>query len=501
MRIQNQDIKKILKKYQLLWSLEYLTNLAGWDLETYMPPHGATDRGIAMANLAELQQKLFLDQDFVKLIKLAAKSNDLNIYEQRIVNLLERDLKQYQKLPAQLISEFVKVTNQAQVAWREARAQNDFAKFLPYMQKIVELSIQKANYLGYTGHPYDALLDEFEEGQTVARLDKTFAEVKDFVKQLLDKIYQSKNYGKSSPLSKEPYTLAAGQQLNQQILHYFNADFGKLRLDVSTHPFTSMQSANDIRITTRYHQKDIARSILATIHEFGHALYDLQCNQDFSYTPLWGASSLGLHESQSRFWENFIGRSSKFSQKFVSNFAQLGENYQKYNGNDYYQYFNIVKPSLLRVEADEITYHLHIIIRYEIEKGLIDGSIKAQDLIEVWNSKYQEYLGIKAHKLTNGVLQDIHWSMGAIGYFPTYSLGTILSATWLEQLQKDLGSIENLLLNADGIVRIQNWLKNNIHQFGSLYTFEQMIHKVTKHDFSIEPWKSYLSSKFLNIYN
>ena len=236
------------------------------------------------------------------------------------------------------------------------------------------------------------------------------------------------------------------------------------------------------------------------MHEFGHALYDLQSNSDIGYTPIEGGDSLGLQESQSRFWENFVGRSKVFTEKFYKDISRCGKNLKNYSANDFYEYVNNVAPSFIRVEADEVTYHFHIMIRFEIEKALIEGKIAVKDLPDVWNSKYEEYLGIRPQTDTQGVLQDIHWSIGSFGYFPTYSTGTVLSATWAELIEKDLGPISALVESKSGISKIKKWLKKNIHSYGNIYTFNDMVEKTTGREFETTPWKKYLEAKYKALY-
>ncbi len=283
---------------------------------------------------------------------------------------------------------------------------------------------------------------------------------------------------------------------DRKILKLFFEDYGtRLRLDVSSHPFTTSFSNTDTRITTWYHEHDFARSLLATIHEFGHALYDLQCGSGLEMTPIQGGSSLVIHESQSRFWENFVGRSPSFIKAHLIDFKGLSKEISDYVADEgidgVLAYFNKVKPSLHRVEADEVTYHFHIMLRFEIEKGIIEGKLKFKDVREVWNNKMKDYLGIVPKTDTDGVLQDIHWSGGTVGYFPTYSLGTFLGAQWEQKVNKELR-----IMN---YAKIKSWLEEHVHKYGSTYTLPELLKK-NKMKFDPKVNLKYLQDKYSKIY-
>lgn len=483
---RNKIIKQILAKYQTLWALGYVAGLAEWDLETYMPAKGVQARGEALAKLASLRQKLFLDKEFVRLIRRAAEEKRLNDYEKGVVRLLNRTLKFYSKLPASFLEEFERLTKMATVVWRRAKAGDNFDLFAPYLAKIFRLARQKAEYLGYLETPYDALLDEFEEGLTVKTVEPFFAAIKKPLTELLAKIKKSKNYFPVHPLEKTEYDQSRIEALNFEILKLFQADFDRFRVDKSAHPFTSSFAATDSRITTWYHKSNFGRSVLALIHEFGHALYDLQCDDRLKQTPLDGGSSLVIHESQSRFWENFIGRSRPMAEFIARAVPDLG------SSEEIYRYLNKVSPGFLRVEADEVTYHFHVLLRYEIEKGLIEQRIKIKELREYWNAKMKEYLGIVPKKDSEGILQDIHWSGGMIGYFPTYSLGTALSVIWAKSLGPGL--------RTPNYPRIKSWLERHIHRYGSTYTLADLL-KINRLKFSSQPLLDYLEKKYSSIYN
>ncbi len=486
---KNKKIKEILEYYKLPWALSHLQGVAHWDLETYMPTSAAPARGEAMAKISSLRQKIFLDKSFVSLIHQAEKEKNLTDAEQGVVRILVKSLEQYEKLPSKFIEDFEMLTNEATVVWRKAKDTNNFKLYEPYLTKIFAMNRKAADYLGYKESPYDALLDQFEEGLTSSEVESFFAVIKQPLKDLLGNIVKSKNYQKTHFLEKVVYDRSKLEKLNNKILKTFWSDMGRFRLDISSHPFTTSFANTDTRITTWYHKADFARSILATVHEFGHALYDLQSADELEMTPIAGGSSLVIHESQSRFWENFVGRSESFVKKFLPDFSDAVG--RKLSVEDVMSYFNQVSPGMLRVEADEITYHFHIMLRFEIEKGIIEGKLKVKDLPEIWNAKMKEYLGVAPKTDSEGVLQDIHWSGGAVGYFPTYSLGTFLGAQWEEKL--------NTELKTKSYANIESWLQTHIHKFGSTYTLEDLLKK-NKMKFDPSVNLNYLQKKYSKIY-
>ncbi len=496
----NKIINQLLEKYRTIWALNYASALAGWDLNTYMPKDGANARGEMFAKINSLGQKLFLDKDFVRQIKRAENEKKLNDYEKGVLRILKRSLVIYKKLPPEFLEEFSRVVSKSQLVWESAKKSDNFSIFAPYLKKIIDLNLRQADYIGYKKHPYDALLDGYEENLLVGDLEKYFDSMRGFLVDLSRYVKKSPNFFLVHSLEKEKYSIDKMKKLNLDILSFLNADSNKLRLDISSHPFSEYLGRSDVRITTRYSDRDFKQSFSSVIHEFGHALYNLQCDESLDYSPIDRGHSLVIHESLSRFWENMIGKSENFIENFHSNVVLLGSGFNKYNSKDLYNYFNLVRPSLIRTEADEITYHFHIMIRFEIEKGLLERKIKIKDLPEVWNEKYKKYLGIIPKKASEGILQDIHWSMGNIGYFPTYSMGSSLSAQWKFYLEKDLGNINQLIKMNGGIKKIQNWLKNKIHQYGSTYTFKDLVKKSTGEEFTTKYFKDYLTKKYKKIY-
>lgn len=496
---QNKRILKILNKYQSIWSLSYLYNLAIWDTETYMPKNGANTKSIVLGKASAIQHNLFLEKEFANLIHEAEDETNLNDSEKAVVRILSRQLKVFEKIPVELTEEFNELVGKSTLVWSEARKKNDYMLFEPYLEKIVSITKAKIDHLGYEKHPYDAVIDIYEEGWTCEMLDKIFNQVKPFTKEVLNKVLARNGSENIRGIARETnYSEMAMRELNKETLKYIYPDQNSVRLDESMHPFTTPLGIKDSRITTRY--TNSFSSWYSTIHEFGHALYGMQIDHDLEFTPLWLDLSTSMHESQSRFWENHVGRSKSFIDKFYKLIIKLNDNFEVHSSEDFYRFMTMVSPSPIRVDADEITYHLHIIIRYELEKQLLSNELSVKDLPEAWNNLYNQYLGIVPTTRSNGVLQDIHWSDGYLGYFPTYSLGSILSATFAETMESDTGkSLDDLSNAAEGVAKIREWLATKIHKTGSTYTMKQIVERVTGKELSLEPWKNYITKKYVQV--
>jgi carboxypeptidase Taq len=496
---QNKVVLELLSKYKSVWALLHLQALGSWDSETYMPSSGLNTRGEALAKVSSLVQDLLVNKDFRKLLDEAKEQSNLNDAEVGLLRLLERDFEMNEKLPKAFVEKYAKTVSESQAVWREARQQNDFKKFQPYLERIVNLTIEQADYLGYKDHPYDALANIYEEGWNTKDIEKYFSSIKAPLTSLVKKI-KTNSQNTTDDYSSLKYDIEVMKRVNKYALELFKYDNSVIRLDESAHPFTQEISIEDCRITTRYPEESWGSSLSATIHEFGHGLYSSQINKEFEFTPLSFATSLVLHESQSRFWENFIGRSKEFLKQiehFIPDLSpEIKQIYSKTGIEGVYKYFNNVSPSLIRIEADEVTYHSHIMLRFEIEKALVEKSIKVQDLPEIWNHKMNEYLGVVPKTDSEGVLQDIHWSMGSIGYFPTYSMGTALSAQLRSYMENDLGGLQDLITNKK-YVKIKKWLGEKIHLFGPTYTMKDLLKKQFNAELDPSFLLKYLENKYL----
>lgn len=490
-------IKDILKKYRVIWAIGHASALLGWDLEVCMPPAGVKERSAASAELGVLSQKLLLDPEFVSLVEKASEAELANDYERGLVRVLKREIDKMKKIPPELLHELIKTTSEAQVVWREAKQKSDFSMFKPYLEKIVELEREIAEKLGYEDHPYDALLDIYEEGVRVRDLDPVFQQLESELRKIIEKVLSEGRFPQWHPLEDLTYRKEDLKELNLATLKMLGYPLNeRARLDESAHPFTQSIGINDVRITTRYEGKDFKRSYLAVIHEFGHALYELQINERLAMTPLASGVSLGIHESQSRFWENIIGRSKAFVTTVYSMIEKYLPFVSGYGPDEVFLYFNVVRPSLIRVEADEVTYNMHIVLRYRLEKSLIEGSINVSDLPSAWNELMEKLLGVRPKNDAEGVLQDIHWSMGSIGYFPTYTLGTLAAAQIAETAEKELGSLEELIKEKE-FGRLREWLREKIHKWGATYPPKELLRRAVGSGYRAEPFIKYIKSKYL----
>lgn len=496
---ENKIVRKILLKYKPLYAISHSLALMGWDNETYMPKGASSERGIATAELSILRQKLFLAKSFSGLVEKAKKlrdSNQLNEYESGVIRVLDRDLKFYQKVPKKVISDLEKTRVEAQVAWESAKSKNDFKKFKPYLSKLIEINKKIAEHYGYEKHPYDALIDLHEEGMTTEEFNNIFEQVRTQLSIILDGVLKRKTFPQYHEIEAEKYDKDNMHKLSLEILKNFSFSPEFCRLDVSAHPFTQSIGINDIRITTRYSGINFKEALSSLIHEYGHGLYDMQCNPKFAFTPLVSGPSYGTHESQSRFWENHILKSREFSESYYQLIKHYLPFMEKYSADELYNYLNVVRPSLIRTEADEITYHFHILLRFEIEKALIEGSLDVIEAPDEWQNKMEKYLGIRPTTDSEGILQDVHWSHGSFGYFPTYTIGSILAAQIAARIEKDIGKISELI-TAGEFTKIREWLRENMHKYGSMYSPSELIIKTTGEQLNPEHFLKYLKHKYL----
>ena len=486
-------VQQLLESYKSIWALNQAQGLFEWDLEAYMPVNAASSRGFAQAQLALMQQQRVLDMSAT--LSKAEKSGAFDDYEKGVIRNIKRELEYYVKVPPKLVEDLQRTTTEATVVWREARKNSDFPQFEPHLEKIVQLKREEAERLGYEGHPYNALMDRFEEDLTVQDVDRVFSQLVPNLKRILSKILSSSIFPAKHALEDIGYEEGAMRNVNQEILQILGMPGKTFRMDTSTHPFTASMSLDDVRITTRYEGKSFRETIFSVIHECGHALYDLQIDHSFEYTPLAGAPSLGIHESQSRFWENFIGRSREFTNLLFPILKKDLPFVRQYSEEDIYKYFNLVRPSLIRVAADEVTYNFHIIVRYEVEKKLIGGEVRVAEIPELWNDLMAEYLDVRPKNAAEGVLQDVHWSGGMIGYFPTYSLGNVIAGMVSNRMMREV-NIQNVVKSGD-LSPIKTWLRENIHKWGSTYSPKELQKKTLGDTYNPEYLVKYLEGKYL----
>ncbi len=489
---RNPVVREILEKYRQVWALNHSMAVMGWDMETHMPESGAKPRGMATGQLAMLAQKATIQLD--PLVRKAEKARDLDDMEKGVVRALRRSLDYYLKVPPELVDEIQRVTTEATVVWRTARKKSDFRLFQPHLDKIIQLQRKVADKLGYEKHPYNALLDLYEEGFTVKDADAVYARLIPASKKLLEKVTEAGVYPSRHPLESVKYKTEAMEKVNQSIIRLLNMPADRFRMDVSTHPFTTQIASDDVRITTRYEGVNFKATMYSTIHESGHALYGLGIDEKLAFTPVGDGASYGVHESQSRFWENVVGRSREFV-RLVD--PLLRENLPFLKGRDdedLYLYFNTVRRSFIRVDADELTYNFHTALRYDVEKKAIAGEVKTSELPSLWDDTFKEFLGMRPKNDAEGVLQDIHWSGGSFGYFATYTLGNIVAAMIWHKM-KDGKFIRDALGKRD-IMALRGWLQSNIHRYGSTYAPKALQEKVFGEAYNPDRLLQYLGAKF-----
>ena len=497
MRCENPVMNQILDAYKPMWSLSHAISLMGWDFETYMPRKGTEERGVADSQLHLLHKELLLNKDFVGLVESAKKLENLNDPEKGIVRVLNREITKQIKIPKELTEAESLERIRGNMAWRQAREKSDFTMYSHHLKNMIEIKKQIADKIGYEKHPYNALLDTYEEELTVADLDKVFGVLTPRIQKVLKKLVESGSlFCEESKLGKSKYDIQKLDELNRDILTLLQYDMERFRMDLSTHPFTETMGLNDVRVTTRYEGTDFKKSISSTIHEAGHALYHLQCDQSLSATPLEGGSSLGLHESQSRFWENIVGRSLPFVQLIAPLIRRQVSFANQATDDELYLYFNNVKPDYIRVDADEVTYNLHIAIRYEIEKKIFGDELSVSEIPEFWNDRMEQLLGVRPAMASQGVLQDTHWSSGLFGYFPTYTLGNLVSAIIASKMRKDLEDYEEDIKKSN-FKPIREWLRLKIHQHGSVYAPKVLLNNNFNEGYNPDYFMTYIETKYL----
>jgi carboxypeptidase Taq len=485
-----------------LLELSHLATALGileWDQEVIMPKRAVDARAKTISYLSAIVHNKFIEIDsdgLLTSLKKQLQAKKLNAKDAVIVAETCRSYEREVKLPESFVKEMAETASKSQSVWAKARNTNDFKLFLPWLNKIVKLKRQEAEYIGYKKSPYDALLDVCEPGMTSETASIILNDLKDSLVPFLKKIKASHTKADSKKI-KGKFLLEDQIAFNKYIAGHIGFDFEAGRLDTGIHPATFGTHPHDIRITTRYRDDDIYYSLSSTLHETGHGLYEQGIPVEHFGTPLGESISLGIHESQSRLWENFIGKSPEFWKYFYPELQKkFPVPFKKLSIGEFYQIINDVQPSLIRVDADEVTYNLHIIIRFEIEKDMIEGKIDLASLPSIWNAKVKKYLGISVPSDAEGVLQDVHWSCGLIGYFPTYSFGNLYAAQFYAKMQKDIPDFTGKI--SRGKYRdINKWLRTNIHGVGKTYKASELVKKVTGEKLESKYFMRYLKMKFL----
>jgi carboxypeptidase Taq len=482
-------------------------NLLTWDARTQMPEEGTQTRGYQISTVAGIAQEMFTSPKTLELIEAAEKEvqgEPEDSYRVRAVHYARDHYKVASRIPTELVTELNEVKMISQAVWIEARKNDDFQAFSPYLEKIVKLQRGIAEGIGYSDHPYDALLLRYEPSMTAKRLKSLFAELKAGLTPILER---AKTYPEARHdfLEERIYPVDKQEAFATEISKKFGYDFKRGRVDLTVHPFEISFTRQDVRITTRYNEKYIPQALFGLFHETGHGLYEQYADPAITRTALAtdlldlyavAGTSYGTHEAQSRLWENLVGRSEIFwKNHFPLLQSYFPEQLNDVDAEQFYRAVNRVKPSLIRTESDEITYNFHIMIRVEIEMGLLDGTISIGDLPAIWNAKYEEYLGVTPPNNRLGVLQDIHWSSGLFGSFCTYTVGNVMSAQFYEAAQKQNPEIQLALAKGE-YKPLLDWLVENVYRYGHTFLPDELLRRSTGSPLNVEPYFRYLNQKF-----
>ncbi len=493
---------KLLHRVQEASLLGSCAEVLGWDERTYMPHKGSAHRAEQMALLARMTHEMLTHPEIGHLLDKVERSErvkDPASPSAANVREIRRNFDRATKLPKELVEEIARVTARAQQVWQEARAANDFSSFEPFLAKIVKLKREEAAAIGYESVPYDALLDHYEPGVVTAEVAAIFRELRAALVPLVSEIGASGRQPRREIIERD-YPVDRQRMFGEACAAAIGFDFGGGRLDVTVHPFCSGMGPGDCRITTRFNPRRFNDAFFGILHEAGHGIYDQGLDPEAFGTPLGSAVSLGIHESQSRLWENQVGR----SRAFWEHFFPLARNVfwdalQDATLDDFVFAINEVQPSFIRVEADEATYNMHIILRFELEQALVTGDLAPADVPAAWNEKFEQFFLLKPPTHALGCLQDIHWSMGGIGYFPTYTLGNLYAAQFMEKARADLGDLDADFRRGE-FGRLKGWLNEKVHRPGQQFRAGELCRRVTGQPLSCRPLLAYLRNKYSGLY-
>ena len=495
--------KKLYETYKQLMQeiadINFSADLLQWDQETYLPKKGNEMRGRQMTTLNEWAHKLFTSDKMGDLLNDLCSKEDLSEREKRNVLLSKEDYEKKKKLPSKFVRQMSEAVNKSFHAWIKARKEKTFASFEAPLHDLIELKKQEVHLLGFSDHPYDALMNEYDKGLTVSFTDELFLKLQPQLSDILNEI-------KQYPPIEDDFLLQHFDQDKQwkfglALLKKMHFDFEAGRQDISEHPFTTNFNSRDVRITTRIDENNFSNMTWSCIHEGGHALYEQGLPYEEYGLPLGEACSLSIHESQSRLWENCIGRSLSFWKHHFPDLQKyFPQQFSSLTIEQFYRGINKVSPSLIRTEADELTYHFHVMIRYEIEKKLIEGSIHTKDIPTIWNEFYKKYLGVVVPDDKNGCLQDIHWSHGSFGYFATYSIGSLYAAQLYSKMENEIPHLQKNISSGD-TSEVLTWLQQHIYPYGRYYHSDELCKKATGQILQPDYFIYYAKKKFYDIYS
>ena len=493
---------ELLRQLRDIHNINMAMNLMGWDRQVNMPRGGAEARAAQIGTLAKIAHERFTSDEMGKLLDEAAAEVEGMPYdsdEASMVRVVKEDYAEQTRLPTEFVEETARVVGVAHEYWADARQNNDFQHFLPILRQIIDLKRRECELIGYQGHPYDALLGQYERGITSAQVKAIFDEHKPHLVRLISDIQQVSDRVSDAPVHGH-FPIDQQREFAVWVIKSYGYDLNRGRYDIAVHPFCNHNSKNDVRVTTRYYEDFLNPALFGMMHEAGHAMYEQGIGDNLEGTPLGGGTSLGVHESQSRMWENIVGRSKGF---WSWAYPKLQETFPaQFTGvslDDFYRAVNKVHPSFIRVEADEATYNLHIMLRFELEMAMIDGSVGIEKLPQEWNERFESYLGIVPPTDTLGVLQDVHWSMGLVGYFATYALGTMLSAQYYRKAVEERPSIPDDIASGR-FDTLLTWMNENIHIHGRKFTGDELTRRLTGEGIQSKYYTEYLQKKYGELY-
>lgn len=497
----SEKLEKLKTLLAEVVDLKRAASVLGWDQQVNMPPGGHKARGQQLATLGKIAQEKFISDEIGRLIEdLKGEFADADPAsdEAALIRVVARNYDKARRVPPEFVAEQAVVTSRAFEAWIEAKGKSDFSIFQPHLEKVTELVKRYISFFPPADHPYDALLDDYEPGMKTAEVQAIFDALRPKQVELIKAIASAKQVKDDFLFRK--YNEKKLNDFGVDVITKFGYDWNRGRQDRAPHPFETTFSVNDVRITTRFEADNPLAMLFSAMHESGHAMYEQGVNPAYERTVLMGGASLAIHESQSRLWENLVGRSLPFWEHFFPVFkktfpAQL----DGVGVKAFYKAINKVEPSLIRVNADEATYNMHIMLRLELEIAMVEGKVAIKDLPEIWNSKMREYLGVTPPNDAKGVLQDVHWSYGSIGYFSTYALGNLVSAQLWEKINRDIKNLDEQIRKGD-FSELLGWLRTNIHQHGQKYEPQVLVEKVTGSKITAEPYVRYLTKKYSEIY-
>jgi len=496
------DSKKLYQQYkqhlQKIADTRYAIAVLQWDQETYMPVKGARYRAQQIATLSEINHEMFTRESFKDLLQELTAAGGLDELEQKNVALTWYDYTQQQKLSGDFVRRLSEATSRSFQAWVSAKTADNFSMFENDLAGLLELKKQEAGLLGYEDHPYNALLNQYERGCTVALLDKVFTALQPQLKDLLNKITACTQV--NDDFLNRHFAKDKQWQFGMELMKQLGFDFTAGRQDIAEHPFTTNFSSQDVRLTTRIDENDFSNMTWSCIHECGHGLYEQGLPEDAYGLPLGEFTSLSIHESQSRLWENNVGRSPDCWRFFYPQVQQyFPDSLKDISLQQFYKGINKVQPSFIRTEADELTYHFHVLIRYELEKKLLEGNLPVKDIPAYWNEQYAKLLGVAVPNDKKGCLQDVHWSHGSFGYFPTYSLGSFYAAQFFATAQKNIPDLPASITNGN-FKPLLDWLRISVHAHGRRFTSEELCGRISGEPLNIDHFIRYATNKYKDIY-